>query len=69
MILLMALTLAMCVLIAGCIVHAGRSAWVHRGFEAFAQGRVEDGGSNLYVNANGVIEMIHVDLNPRRHEG
>ena len=35
------------------------SAWVHRGFEEFARGWFEDGGSNLYVNADGVIEMIH----------
>ena len=34
-------------------------AWVHRGFDAFAQGRCEAGGSNLYVNAHGSIEMIH----------
>ena len=41
-----------------------QKALVHRGFEAFSEGRFEDGGSNLYVNANGVIETIHrTDLN------
>ena len=34
-------------------------SWVHHGFEAFSEGRFEDGGSNLYVNANGIIETIH----------
>lgn len=43
---------------------AGERAWVHRGLEDFAKGQFEDGGSNLYVNANGVIEMIHrLDVN------
>ena len=36
-----------------------KETWLHRGFDAFAQGKFEDGGSNLYVNANGVIETIH----------
>ena len=36
-----------------------RQTWVHGGFEAFSKGRFEDGGSNLYVNANGAIETIH----------
>ena len=31
----------------------------HRGFAAFAAGRFDDGGSNLYVNAHGEIERIH----------
>ena len=35
------------------------TSWVHRGFEAFAAGSFEDGGSNLYVNAHGIIETIH----------
>ena len=35
------------------------SAWVQRGFDDFSGGQFEDGGSNLYVNAKGVIEMIH----------
>ena len=35
------------------------TAWVHRGFEDFARGQFEDGGSNLYVNANGIIEKIN----------
>ena len=34
-------------------------SWVHRGFDAFAAGSFEDGGSNLYVNAKGIIETIH----------
>ena len=34
-------------------------SWVHQGFEAFARGRFDDGGSNLYVNADGVMELIH----------
>ena len=34
-------------------------AWVHGGFEDFAPGWFEDGGSNLYVNAKGIIETIH----------
>src|SRR5207244_9988010 len=33
--------------------------WVSRGFTDFAKGQFEDGGSNLYVNANGIMEMIH----------
>ncbi|MDP7743594.1 MAG: VCBS repeat-containing protein, partial [Lentisphaeria bacterium] len=33
--------------------------WVHEGFEAFSRGCFENGGSNLYANANGVIETIH----------
>ena len=46
------------------MTHPGESAWVHGGFEAFARGRFEDGGSNLYVNAKGVIETIHrTDVN------
>ncbi|MBM4408152.1 MAG: VCBS repeat-containing protein, partial [Chloroflexi bacterium] len=32
---------------------------VHGGREAFATGRFDDGGSNLYVNARGEIERIH----------
>jgi len=37
---------------------------VHRGFEQFRLGQFEDGGSNLYVNAAGVIETIHrTDVN------
>ena len=35
------------------------NSWVHRGFDDFVRGGFDDGGSNLYVNANGVIEMIH----------
>lgn len=39
-------------------------AWVHRGFEDFSRGWFEDGGSNLYVNAQGIIETIHrTDVN------
>ena len=36
-----------------------RDAWIHRGFDDFCRGRFDDGGSNLYVNARGVIETIH----------
>ena len=36
-----------------------RDAWIHRGFDDFSRGRFDDGGSNLYVNARGVIETIH----------
>ena len=36
-----------------------QEAWVHRGFDAFAQGSCEDGGSNLYVNAKGIVETIN----------
>lgn len=44
-----------------------RSAWVHRGFEEFRRGEFEDGGSNLYVNARGLVETIHrTDVN---HDG
>ena len=35
------------------------SAWVHRGFEDFARGQFDAGGTNLYVNAQGIIETIH----------
>ena len=35
------------------------TAWVHKGFEEFAKGHCENGGDNLYVNADGVIEIIH----------
>ena len=37
----------------------GKSQWVHRGFEQFSRGSFDNGGDNLYVNAKGVIEMIH----------
>ena len=32
---------------------------MHRGFEALARGRFDNGGDNLYVNARGVVETIH----------
>ena len=35
------------------------SAWVHRGFDPFSRGFFDNGGDNLYVNAGGIIEMIH----------
>ncbi|MBL9215539.1 MAG: VCBS repeat-containing protein [Opitutaceae bacterium] len=39
-------------------------ALVNRGFEDFARGAFEDGGSNLYVNAQGKVQMIHTwDVN------
>lgn len=38
--------------------------WIHKGFEAFSKGSFDNGGDNLYVNASGVIEMIHrFDIN------
>ena len=38
--------------------------WVHNGFEGFSKGQFDNAGSNLYVNANGVIEMINnLDVN------
>jgi len=41
-----------------------KNAWIHGGFEEFVRGQFEDGGSNLYVNAHGVIETIHrTDVN------
>ena len=33
--------------------------WTHKGFEEFNRGRFDNGGDNLYVNADGVIETIH----------
>ena len=36
-----------------------RDVWIQRGFDDFSRGRFDDGGSNLYVNARGVIETIH----------
>lgn len=33
--------------------------WVHEGLEEFNKGRFDNGGDNLYVNADGVIETIH----------
>ncbi len=39
-------------------------AWTQSGFEDFSRGRFDDGGANLYVNANGVIETVYrTDLN------
>ena len=39
-------------------------AWVHRGFDEFSKGSFDDGDTNLYVNAKGVIETIHrTDVN------
>ncbi len=35
------------------------TAWITRGFEAFSKGNFDNGGDNLYVNANGIIETIH----------
>ena len=40
------------------------TAWVQRGFADFSRGQCEAGGGNLYVNARGIIEMIHrTDVN------
>lgn len=44
------------------------SSWEHRGFDAFSEGFFENGGDNLYVNARGVMEMIHrTDVNNDGH--
>ena len=44
------------------------SAWIHRGFEEFVKGRFDNGGENLYVSANCIIEMIHrLDVNNDGH--
>ena len=44
--------------------YAGENAWIQRGFDDFIQGRFEDSGVNIYVNANGVIETINrLDVN------
>ena len=49
---------------AGCGSARTNGVWRHGGFAAFAQGSFSDGGSNLYVNANGTIEMIYrLDVN------
>ena len=38
--------------------------WIQKGFDDFSKGLFVNGGDNLYVNADGVIEMIHrFDLN------
>ena len=42
----------------GCLC-AEVNVWKHEGFEELSRGQFEDGGSNLYVNAKGVIETIH----------
>jgi hypothetical protein len=52
------------VFLATVIVFGGRAAcaadpWIHQGFAEFAKGAFDDGGSNLYVNADGVMEIIH----------
>ena len=35
------------------------TVWVHRGFGKFSRGQFGNGGANIYVNANGAIEMIN----------
>ena len=37
----------------------GEFQWIHRRFEQFSKGSFDNGGDNLYVNAKGIIEMIH----------
>ena len=45
-----------------------QSTWIHRGFDQFSKGRFDNGGDNLYVNAKGIIEMIHrFDVNNDGH--
>ncbi len=42
--------------------------WVHQGFAEFVKGTFDDAGSNLYVNADGVIEIINCwDINSDGH--
>ena len=65
--LLCAIVLTMTFIIFGCSFMAGKNTsdstgkniWVMSGFKDFSQGSFEDGGCNLYVNANGDIETIH----------
>ncbi len=33
--------------------------WVQRSFDDFVQGSFDSAESNLYVNAHGIVEMIH----------
>ena len=41
-----------------------QQVWVHNGFEGFSKGQFDNAGGNLYVNADGVIEMINnLDVN------
>lgn len=40
------------------------AAWIHKGLEEFNQGRFDNGGDNLYCNADGVIYVNH-SLNAR----
>jgi len=48
--------------------HIKEPAWVHSGFESFSRGTFENGGDNLYVNAQGILEMIHrTDVNNDGH--
>ena len=38
--------------------------WITEGFEAFAQGQMENGGQNLYVSKKGVLQRIfQYDIN------
>ena len=40
------------------------SAWTQVGFKQFSQGHFDDGGSNLYVDVHGVIQIINtLDVN------
>ncbi len=42
----------------------GPEVWIHNGLEGFSKGQFDNAGGNLYVNANGVIEMINnLDVN------
>lgn len=36
-----------------------KKIWTESGFDAFSKGTFESGGDNLYVNARGIIEIIH----------
>ncbi len=54
-----AMILPGCIAGTACTAQGNDDVWVHGGFKDFSKGRFDDGGSNLYVNAHGVIEMIH----------
>ena len=46
------------------------TVWVHRGFHKFSEGQFGNGGANIYVNANGAIEMINsYDVNNDSYVG
>ena len=43
-------------------------SWTHAGLEEFNQGRFDNGGDNLYVDATGAMQTIHrTDVNGDGH--